>query len=135
MKREDIIDEIAKRNNTEKTSKKPQHVSNVEVTVSTYTLDARDFSRQVVQFSQPSDPNFNRVRVWMKGYQTDNELGTVGSSDNSLPFQLFAESETSPVVFITEATTEEVVIGVQAINEDGIGADLATMPTISTTLI
>lgn len=101
---------------------RPYGVVQLTVTVAAYVDGtARTFSEQTVSWIEFPDGGAKRFRVLIKGYQTLNELGTGGMRmAENLPFALVAEVDRSPFTFRLEATTEEVIIGVQTVNDDGI---------------
>jgi hypothetical protein len=134
----DVIAEVETKVAKRKLLTIPKQLTNLKVTVESTSLNGRTFSRQNVTFIQDSDPNFDHVKLYVKGYATDNVLGDTGTDigkTETLPFVEVANALKSPVTFVLEATTEQVVIGVQAINSDGVGTDIKEMPTFAVDLI
>jgi len=127
--------EIEKKINLTKQNRLPANVSDLKVTIESTSINGRAFSRQHVWFV--AQENFDSVKVYVKGYGTGDVLGEDDAfqKTGTLPFILVAEGTKAPITFLLEATTEQVVIGVQAVNSDGIGVDINNIPSITVELI
>lgn len=133
-----ILDEIRRKNLIERTQKLPKQLENLTVLAEDVTINSRGYNRITVSFTEVSDPNFAGANVWLKGYGTGNLLGTPGASvarQETLPYVLWGKVERSPFTAILEKSAEEVIIGVEAYNEDGISVGIKGMPTIAITLL
>lgn len=106
----------------------PKAVTGLRGAITVVTVNGRTMNRLSVRWVAASDSNYDGARVWLRGYQTDNELGIYGAKA-AVPWVLLAEVQDSPYTTNLEATGEEVMVTVQALNKNRRGADLKTLPT------
>lgn len=107
----------------------PAHVIKVRCEVSSVTVGGVAKSQQDVRFATV-DRNFAGAKIWLKGYNR----GTSALSAK-LPWDMVADVHESPSSFLLDPTTETVIIGVQAYNNNGQVAPFDTMPTVTKDLI
>lgn len=134
----EVIDKAMRLVEQKRRVKIPKQVQNVEVLVELVTVAGRAMTRLVTTFQQDNDPNFFGAYLWLKGYQTDNALAdydenanndpnTLGATD-TIPFQRQATLTRSPSTIYLENTAETIIVGVEAFNQEGIGAGIFDMP-------
>lgn len=134
---EDSIRRVMKRIEQSNKSKVPHPLMDLQVVPELKTINGRDFIRLSIQFIQDNDPNFHAARVWIKGYLTDNALADPTlplGAEETIPYESRAQIQRSPSSIVLEKTDEEVIIGVEAVNSDGVGSGLDSMPTQALTL-
>lgn len=116
---------------------KPGLLEDMSVLTELVDINGRPLIRLLITFESDGDPHFAGANIWQKGYGTGNVLAdpdaTLGKEE-TLPYQLLTKAEGSPVTLLLEATAEEIVIGVEAINSKGVGSGLENMLTQSVTL-
>lgn len=137
--RQNVLDDARLNEEQRRKAKVPAHVSNLSVAVTTQTVTIT-YSRLEVTYTITDPANTKTVRVWIKGYNTVNELGagSTGEALSSLPWQLIQEVDATGVVeFSLPSLTaaEEIVLGLQAVNGDGVEADIRYIPQKQVTLI
>jgi hypothetical protein len=131
-----LVDRVERR----RRSQIPKQVVGLRIKFTPMSVNGRSLCRAEIDFTQENDPNFAGANVWVKGYMTENSLnepdetGTV-AREETLPFELKVRITRSPCTTMFEATSEDVVIGVEAVNKEGVGAGIEHMPIIETTLI
>ena len=135
-----LADSIVNRVNKQRRNRIPEPLADLRVTVEPASINGRTYARTSIDFIQNNDPNFAGARVWVKGYGTDNVLGdedpdATTNREESLAYELKALITRSPSTVLFEASSEEIVIGVEAVNLEGVGSGLDSMPTIQITLI
>lgn len=100
------------------------------LTKSSPSVNGRTFKRFVIEYDDNSDPNVFAARLWVRGYQTGAQL-TGGSIPETLPWHLLKVAKSSPFYVDLEASSENVMFGVEMINKNGHGVeDLETMEHI-----
>lgn len=136
--KENILEDARKQELNIRNKKIPLQINSMAVTATSVTRNGRTYSNQEVTYILGDVENTKTVRIWMKGYNTANELASadLGEALGSQPWTLACEvAATGVAEFLTEATTEEVVIGVQPVNGEGVGADIRYMKQQQLTLI
>lgn len=108
---------------TADTSGKPKPIIEVSATESPYAAQGRTMSLVSVSFVRDAaDNNFGGVRIWLRGYQNNQDV------------VLIADGRDSPISFLLETTNETVTVIVQAVNPNGEPASLDSSPTTTVTL-
>lgn len=100
----------------------PLQLTSISAVESPIKSQGRTFSEVSVSFTRnPSDTNFDSVKIWFTGYE--------GTTDP----QLMAQGTTSPITFLVETTGETVTVYGQAVSAAGLTSDLTT--AIHTTVV
>lgn len=129
---EDAVQRAVNRAESRRRNMRPDAFDTLEVTKQTVVVNGRDKIRLTVWFTSPSGSNLGGAFVWVKGYGTGNILGGTTEDQNkidTLAFQQYARVNQSPCFLDFEVSGEKVILGVEAINPDGLGSGLDTMPT------
>jgi|SRR6185295_11409199 len=135
---EEIIEKTIKVDDLNKRRQVPNDLEGLDVLISPVSVNGRTMCRLTTTFQQDNDANFAGAVVWIKGYMTDNALADYdennplpneAGADGTLPFQKLATITRSPSIIYLECTSEKVIIGVEAINNDGIGSGIGKMPS------
>ena len=124
---ENISADIFRQIENKKKLEIPASVVNLSVIVTVISVNGRTMNELEVRWNRAEDPNYDHAIVWIKGYETNNELGT--SKRNDPPYRKVTEVEDSPLTFRLEATGETVILAVQAVNQNGVGVRLKDLPT------
>lgn len=127
--RENVLSQVKTINVTTTVAITPLHVVGLRCEVSSVTVGGVPKSQQDVRFTA-KDQNFAGAKIWLKGYNR----GTSALSAK-LPWDMVADVHESPSSFLLDPTTETVIIGVQAYNNNGQVAPFDTMPTVTKDLI
>lgn len=137
IEREENIKAVLDRIERLRKNRLPKPLRDLEITQELKTINGRNFAKVNISFWQDNDPNFRGARVWMKGYLTDNALADPDlplGAEETIPFELKGQIQKSPSSMVFELTNEEVIFGIEAINEAGEGSGLSSMPTQTLTL-
>lgn len=122
----------------------PKDLQGFEVLVEPVSINGRTLCKVTSTFQQDNDPGFAGANLWIKGYMTNNALADYDENnpgvnetgvEETIPFQKLATVTRSPHSIYLEATSEKVIMGVEAINKEGIGSGLETMPVQTFELI
>lgn len=89
-------------------------------TKSSPSINGRTFKRFAISFDDAGEKNLDIIRVWVKGYLTGGALASGVDPDN-LPWRLMQQAKSSPVYMDLEASSENIVIGVEMVNAQGHG--------------
>jgi hypothetical protein len=137
LAREELTKEIISRVDRQKANRRPKTLTDLTIRQNLLTINGRNYVQLDIDFVQNNDPNFFAARVWIKGYLTGNSLAETDTTigiEETLPYTLLSQIQKAPSSITVEKSDEEVIVGVEAINEEGIGSGLASMPTITITL-
>lgn len=134
---EQVLKRAQKNAETKTKSEAPKAVTELKIEASIVTINFRDYVRLTIQFIVLPNSNFDRAFIWVKGYNTDDTLGSVNpevGKELTIPFQRMGTAERSPTRILLDITYENIVVGIEAINKNGIGAGFDSMPTQTITL-
>lgn len=108
-------------------SKIPLGLKDIRGVVTAVSVNGRTMNEIKLTWTRQYDPTYDRTEVWIKGYETNNELGT--NSRNDPPFRKMAETQDSPLTFRVEATGEQILLAVRAVSKTGAGVQLKNAPS------
>lgn len=131
---EQLIGDTVRRVEDRRRKRTPAAVSEVTLTENTITVNGRSMKQIYVHFTTQDTNNFDRARIWVKGYGTEDVLGQTTNSEEHYPFELIKTVEKSPAVLLLELSGDTILIAVEAVNDDGIASGKTTMPTVTTKL-
>lgn len=126
---EDLIREAVERVTQKFEAEEPSPVTSLFLNKNVLVVGGRLMIQLIVVFETASDGNFHRGRVWIKGYGTENAAAQTDVEIDSLAWQQFAVVNQSPAMLLLEPTEEEIVVGVEAENVNGVGSGLEFMIT------
>lgn len=131
---ENLVLDANRKNELKARQQLPVPVVLESIELTSLSLAGLNFLSVQIWFSDESDPIFAGARIWLKGYGTNNLLGTDTDSEEVLPFQLMTVVDRSPATLLLFPTDEEVVLGVESVNIDGQGSGIDKMPTQAFTM-